>query len=108
MVEAVFSMETIGTYPTVEIATGVLMRRVKDEVAAGGMSWQILETACWVKDDANALPLMFPDARDLAIDAGWMCGDGNGEWLGAFTIVCCVGIVAIGGRIDLKEGWWKT
>jgi hypothetical protein len=43
----------------------------------GGTSWQALETACWIEgvfEVGNGVevrgPLMFPDARDFAIEEG--------------------------------------
>jgi len=48
---------------------------VEKQLASGGLSYQVLETAIWIliHDDGYIGPMYFYDARDHAIDAyGWV------------------------------------
>jgi hypothetical protein len=76
-----FNLDDVGTYKTLEEAIGVFVGLVFEHIRS--MSLQALETACWVsKAKCGGVPLYgFYDARDLAIDEGWM-EDGTGKWLG--------------------------
>ena len=46
---------------------------VKASLDAGTMSYQELETALWIVTSREGLnvPILFYDARDMAIDNGW-------------------------------------
>ena len=49
---------------------------VKNEMASNNMSLQVLETAIWIEVknncDGGKYPIYFYDARDRAIDEGWI------------------------------------
>lgn len=49
---------------------------VENQLDNGGMSYQVLETAIWIKTPSGT-PLMFYDARDLAISEGIMKSGGG-------------------------------
>lgn len=67
MYEAVYALESLGKFLSFEQAFRILYRRIKSEPP---LSWQVLETATWIKEDSARVPIRFCDARDIACKLG--------------------------------------
>ena len=79
MYKLVIDLNDCDKYSTLKEAIKNFMARIKENISSGGFSFQALGTACWIESDILPLPMMFYDARDYALDEGWM--NEKGEWL---------------------------
>lgn len=66
----VCGMDKKGKFNTFKEAWREMYTWVNDEINAGRMSHQLLETTCWIETDKG--PIFFYDARDKAYDEGLM------------------------------------
>lgn len=67
-------------FTTFEEAFRDFFTRIKTMIA-GGTSWQVLETSCWIEylnEETNKrIPALFYDARDIAYHVGLLAGEGE-------------------------------
>jgi len=63
--------EDPNTYDSIIEAFNALAKKVFHQLNNGGLSYQLLETACWVEQMNPQQVLMFYEARDEAIRQGW-------------------------------------
>ena len=71
------NLEEIGVFSTYRLAVKALWDKVGEEIEAGRMSLQGLETCTWIEEDGLWLK-DFYTARDEAIDNGWAV---DGKWV---------------------------
>lgn len=70
MYKVTYRLETIGNYSSFIEAFDALAKNVLKSIDEGEMSWQVLETACWISGPSGNL--LFYEARDKAIkEFGW-------------------------------------
>jgi len=67
MYEAVFALESLGSFSLFEEAFKALYHKIKSEP---NLSLQVLETATWIREESSKVPIMFYDARDMACNLG--------------------------------------
>jgi len=75
MFTATYQLKEIGTFETLAKAFKVIYDAIKAEKV---LSWQILETTIWIKEDEDPIPYSFYEARNLMYQVGHLV---NGEWI---------------------------
>jgi uncharacterized membrane-anchored protein len=78
MFTVTINLADVSTYETKKDAVKDFINRIKAELE-NCMTYQALETMCWIKDDNSMLPDMFYDVRDEAIENEWI--NEKGEWI---------------------------
>ena len=69
MFKVIFGMNEVGTHSNLKDALRQFVKITKDEISKGGMSLQVLETACWIEGPKYP-PLMFQRIKELAYEEG--------------------------------------
>lgn len=67
----VVNLKDVQSYPTFVEAWTRLYKEVK-QCMDKGMTWMLLEQACYITCENTKVPIMFYEARDLAFDCGLM------------------------------------
>lgn len=75
MYKAVYAMNTLGWFDTLPEAFKVIYDAIKKEE---NISWQVLDTATWIKNDVSLIPLTFYEARDIMCEQGYLV---DGHWV---------------------------
>lgn len=72
---ATFCLRDLGSFPTFKEA----FKAVYDAImGAPSLNDQLFETV-WIKGPEDTTPVMFYEARDMAVDEGWLV---RGQWVG--------------------------